>query len=67
MSKIYREQYEVPSEAVIEVMELLLENEISFSVEEADSENDNLTIEVDYEKDDREAINEMKEKIEEYE
>ena len=65
MSKttITQEELVVPLNAIIEVVGLLIENELSFEIIETDEDEETITIEVDYNKDEREIIHQVKDII----
>ena len=69
MSKttITQEELVVPLNAIIEVVGLLIENELSFEIIETDEDEETITIEVDYNKDEREIIHQVKDIIADYE
>jgi len=60
-------QLEVPVGALIEVADLLIENEITHQMVATDEDNDTVTIEVEYDRDDRDTIHEVEDAIDDYE
>lgn len=69
MSKtiITRKEIRVPVGALLEVADLLLENNLSNTIVGADSDADEITLEVEYTKDDKDTINRIKYMIEDFE
>lgn len=69
MSKtiITRKEIRVPVGALLEVADLLLENNLSNSIVGADGDADEITLEVEYTKDDKDTINRIKYMIEDFE
>lgn len=65
MSKttITQEELAVPLNAIIEVVGLLLENDISNEIIETDEDEETLTLEINYSKDEREIIHQIKDII----
>lgn len=64
--KVTKEKRVVEADSVCEVLEKLLENDIYFTVTEADSENDTITVEIEYGKEDRETLGEIADMTDEY-
>lgn len=60
-------QLEVPVGALIEVADLLIENEITHQMVATDEDNDTVTIEVEYDRDERDTIHEIENAIDDYE
>ena len=60
-------QLEVPVGALMEVADLLIENEITHQMVATDEDNDTITIEVEYDRDDRDTIHEVEDAIDDYE
>jgi len=60
-------QLEVPVGALIEVADLLIENEITHQMVATDEDNDTVTIEVEYDRDERDTIHEVEDAIDDYE
>ena len=69
MSKttITQEELEVPLGALIEVAAILIENGISNEIIDTDEDEDSITLEVNYSKDEREIIHQVKNIISDYE
>lgn len=65
--KVTKEKRVVDADSVSEVLEKLIENEIHFDVTGADSEEDTITIEIEYGKEDRETLVEISDMTYEYE
>jgi ribosomal protein S8 len=63
---IMSKEMEVPISAMIEVTDLLIENEISHSLVATDEDEDTITIELQYDKDEREIIHEIEDVIEDH-
>ncbi|PQJ09756.1 hypothetical protein CJD36_017670 [Flavipsychrobacter stenotrophus] len=63
---ITTKQLEVPMDALIAVADLLIENEIPHVIVATDEENDMLTVEVEYDKDQREVIHEIDDIIDDH-
>lgn len=66
-STITREELEVPAGALIEVADVLIEAEIPVEITGTDADDDTITIEIQYEKEQRETIHEVKDIIADYE
>ncbi len=60
-------QLEVPVGALMEVADLLIENEITHQMVATDEDNDTITIEVEYDRDERDTIHEVEDAIDDYE
>ncbi len=60
-------QLEVPVGVLIEVADLLIENEITHQMVETDEDNGTITIEVEYDRDERDTIHEAEDLIDDYE
>ena len=60
-------QLEVPVGALMEVADLLIENEITHQMVATDGDNDTITIEVEYDRDERDTIHEVEDAIDDYE
>lgn len=60
---ITRKEINVPSSVIVEVAGLLLENDISHSIIDADEDADELTIELEYSKSKRDTIHEIEDII----
>ena len=68
MSKtvITKEQLHVPTGAIIEVADVLLENEITNEIIGTDADEDTIILEVQYEKEQREVIHEVEDIISDF-
>jgi hypothetical protein len=66
MRKLIEKELNVPADAMMQVVNVLTENELSATITRSDNEDDTTTIEVQYEKNDRAAIHEIEDIIEEY-
>lgn len=64
---ITKKELNVPSNLIIEVADVLLENGISNDIIGTDEETDELILEVTYEKEQREAIHQIEDLIADYE
>lgn len=60
-------QLEVPVGVLIEVADLLIENEITHQMVATDEDNGTITIEVEYDRDERDTIHEAEDLIDDYE
>ena len=60
-------QLEVPVGALMEVADLLIENEITHQMVATDEDNETITIEVEYDRDERDTIHEVEDAIDDYE
>jgi hypothetical protein len=67
MRKIYVRELLVPEDAVLEVATLLSENEIENHIVGSDEKDEAITLEVRYEKDEKEMIAEIIDVIDAYE
>ena len=56
---ITKKELNVPSAVIVEVADLLLDNEITNDIVGTDPDNDELIIEVEYEKEQREIIHQI--------
>ena len=64
---IVKKEIEVPVGILMEVADLLIENELSHEIIGTDAENNCLTLEIAYEKDERDTIHEIENLIDDYE
>ena len=64
---IVKKEIEVPVGILMEVADLLIENELSHEIIGTDAENKCLTLEIAYEKDERDTIHEIENLIDDYE
>ena len=62
-----KKEIEVPAGILIKVAELLLENDISNEIIATDEEEDTLTLEVSYSKEERDIIHEAEDLISDFE
>ncbi len=67
MRKIYVRELLVPEDAVLEVATLLSENEIENQIIDSDEKEETITLEVRYEKEEKETIAEIIDLIDAYE
>ena len=66
MHKIYVRELQVPEDAMSEVASILLSNEIENQITNADEKEELITVEVRYEKDEKETIREIIDLIDNY-
>jgi hypothetical protein len=64
---ITKKELNVPTAVIVEVADLLLDNEITNGIVGTDPDNDELIIEVEYEKEQREIIHEIEDIIADFE
>lgn len=64
---ITKRELNVPTSIIIEVADVLLENEITNDIIGTDAENDELVLEVEYEKKQREVIHQIEGMIADHE
>ena len=64
---ITKKELNVPSAVIVEVADLLLDNEITNDIVGTDPDNDELIIEVEYEKEQREIIHQVEDVIADFE
>jgi len=64
---IVQKEMEVPVGILVEVADLLIEHEISHKITATDADNDCITLELEYEKEEREIIHEIQDLIDDYE
>jgi hypothetical protein len=67
MRKIYVRELLVPEDAVLEVASILAENEIQNEIIGADEKEETITLELRYEKEEKETIAEIIDLIDDYE
>ena len=69
MSKtvITKKELNVPAAVIVEVADLLLDNEITNDIVGTDPDNDELIIEVEYDKEQREIIHQLEDIIADFE
>jgi len=67
MRKIYVRELQVPEDAILEVASLLSENEIENQITGADEGEETITLEIRYEKEEKDAVSEIIDLIDEYE
>ena len=60
---ITTKEFEMPVSALIEVADILIENELHHNIIATDEENESVTIEIEYEKEDRDAIHQIQDII----
>ncbi|WPV65970.1 hypothetical protein [Chitinophaga sp. LS1] len=64
---ITKKELNVPTSIIIEVADVLLENEITNDIIGTNAENDELVLEVEYEKEQREVIHQIEDMIADHE
>jgi len=64
---IVQKEMEIPVGILVEVADLLIEHEISHKITATDADNDCITLELEYEKEEREIIHEIQDLIDDYE
>lgn len=67
MKKIVVKELEIPLEAMGDVASILSENEITNSITGTDEDHEIVFVEVEYEKDERDAIREIEDVIRDHE
>lgn len=63
---IVKKELDIPVGLLLEVADILIENEISHEITGTDAENDCITLEVAYEKEQRDTIHEIEDLIDDY-
>lgn len=58
--------FEVPSDLMVEFAEVIVENDLSITIEGYDYDEDQITLEVDYEADQKKLMHELQDKIDDY-
>ncbi|MBN8852768.1 MAG: hypothetical protein BGO55_03345 [Sphingobacteriales bacterium 50-39] len=66
-TKIYVQELIIPSDAMPEVATILVNNELTNEIIGSDEENETITLEVQYEKEERDAFQEILDVVESYE
>jgi len=66
MHKIFVREINVPTDAVAEVATVLTDNDITNSIVGSDEDEEMITLEVQYDKDEKDAIKEILDIIKEY-
>ena len=66
MKKIFIRELHVPTDAIAEVATVLTEKELTNRITDSDEDEEMITLEVEYEKDEKEAIREIIEIINQY-
>jgi len=64
---IIKKEIDVPVDVLIDVVDILIEHELSHQITATDKENNYLTVEVEYDRDERDVIHEIEDVISEYE
>ena len=64
---IIKKEMAVPLDVLIDVIDIILEHEICHQITATDSENNCVTVEVQYERDERDVIREIEDVISDYE
>lgn len=67
MRKIYIRELRVPEDAILEVAALLSEKEIENQITGADEKEETVTLEIRYDKEEKETVSEIIDLIDEYE
>ena len=67
LSKIYVQELIIPTDAMPEVATILADNELTNEIIGSDEENETVTVEVQYEKEERDAVQEILDLVESYE
>jgi hypothetical protein len=67
LSKIYVQELIIPSDAMPEVATILADNELTNEIIGSDEENETVTVEVQYEKEERDTVQEILDLVESYE
>jgi hypothetical protein len=69
MSKttITKQEITVPTGALIEVADILIDQEIPHHITETDEDEDTITLEIEYDKEQREAVHAIEDIISDYE
>jgi hypothetical protein len=63
MTKLISEQFDVPSAVMLEVCGLICEHDLHHAIMEVDEDADTITLELQYSKQDREAIHQIEDLI----
>jgi hypothetical protein len=63
---IVKKELDIPVGLLIEVADILIENEISHEITGTNAENDCITLEVSYDKEQRDTIHEIEDLIDDY-
>lgn len=66
-TKIYVQELIIPSDAMPEVATILVDNELTNEIIGSDEENETVIVEVQYEKEERDAVQEILDILESYE
>jgi hypothetical protein len=64
---IVKKELDIPVGLLLEVADILIENEISHEITGTDAENDCITLEVAYDKEQKDTIHEIEDLIDDYE
>ena len=64
---IVKKELDIPVGLLLEVADILIENEISHEITGTDAETDCITLEVAYDKEQRDTIHEIEDLIDDYE
>lgn len=56
----------MPSDLMVEFAEVIVENDLSITIEGYDYDEDQITLEVDYEADQKKLMHELQDKIDDY-
>ena len=63
MIKLTKEQFDVPSNIMVEVCGLICEHELHHTIMEVDEDADTISLEIEYSKQDREVIHQIEDLI----
>jgi|GEM_PF-6040061 len=58
--------FDVPSALMVDFAEVIVDNDLAISIENYDHDEDEITIEVDYEADQKDLMHELQDKIDDY-
>ena len=63
MIKLTKEQFDVPSNIMVEVCGLICEHELHHTIMEVDEDADTISLEIEYSKQDRDVIHQIEDLI----
>jgi hypothetical protein len=58
--------FDVPSALMVDFAEVIVDNDLAISIENYDHDEDEITIEIDYEADQKDLMHELQDKIDDY-
>lgn len=58
--------FDVPADLMVEFAKVIVENELDTSIEDYDHDEDEITIEVDYEPEQKKLMHELQDRIDDY-